>query len=353
MQAFVMMGIGKVGLMEKPVPEDPGPNGAIIKTTRALICTSDTHTVKGALGARENLTLGHEAVGHVYKVVQEVKLVREGDRVAVNAITPCYQCMNCLRGYSSQCQEILDGWKFANIKDGSFAEFFHVNQAEANLAIIPDSIPDDMAVYTADMLSTGFVGAEHANIPLGGSVTIFAQGPVGLMATVGARLLGAGLVIAIESLPRRKEIAQHFGADIVMDFKEQDPVQTVLDLTGGEGVDAAIEALGAQQAFESCIKVTRPDGTISNIGYHGDGDYVRIPRMAWGVGMSDKTIRTALCPGGYERMSRLLRLLETKRVDPTPLTTHRVHFDQIEKAFPMMETKEDGVIKPLIIFGEN
>lgn len=352
MQAFVMRGIGKVGLMEKPVPEDPGPNGAIIKTSRALICTSDTHTVKGALGERENLTLGHEAVGRVYKVGQEVKRVREGDRVAVNAITPCYHCTNCLRGYSSQCHEMLGGWKFANIKDGGFAEFFHVNQAEANLAIIPDSIPDDMAVYTADMMSTGFVGAEHANIPVGGSVAIFAQGPVGLMATVGVRLLGAGLVIAIESLPRRKELAKHFGADIVVDFKEQDPVQAIRDLTGGEGVDATIEALGAQVAFEACIKVTRPGGTISNIGYHGDGEFVQIPRMDWGVGMSDKTIRTALCPGGFERMSRLLRLLETKRVDPTPLTTHRFKFDQIEKAFHMMETKEDGMIKPLITFGE-
>jgi len=184
MQAFVMRGIGKVGLLEKPVPEDPGPNGAIIKTTRALICTSDTHTVKGALGARENLTLGHEAVGHVYKVGQEVKRVREGDRVAVNAITPCYQCMNCLRGYSSQCQEILGGWKFANIKDGSFAEFFHVNQPEANLAIIPDAILDDMAVYTAEMLSTGFVGAEHANISLGGSAAPFPISAITVMETM-------------------------------------------------------------------------------------------------------------------------------------------------------------------------
>ncbi len=175
MRAFVMKEIGKVGVMEKPVPEDPGPAGAIIQTTNALICTSDTHTVKGALGNRHDLTLGHEAVGRVSKVGKEVKRVREGDRVAVNAITPCYQCVNCLRGYSSQCQEMLGGWKFANIKDGSFAEFFHVNQAEANLAIIPDSIPDDVAVYAADMMSTGFAGAEQANLPIGGSVAIFAH----------------------------------------------------------------------------------------------------------------------------------------------------------------------------------
>ena len=350
MGAFVMHGIGKVGFMEKPVPKDPGPAGAIIKTTRALVCTSDTHTLAGAIGDRKDLTLGHEGVGIVYKLGHDVKGVHEGARVAVNAITPCYQCTNCLRGYTSQCTEMLGGWKFANIKDGVFAEYFHVNNSEANLAPIPDSVPDEKAVYTTDMMSTGFMGAEHANIPLGGSVAVFAQGAVGMMATVGARLLGAGLVIAVEAVPKRKELAKHFGADVVVDFKEQDPVQAILDLTHGEGVDSAIEALGSEVTFEACIKVTRPGGTISNVGYHGHGDFLRIPRLEWGVGMSDKTIRTGLCPGGKERMGRLLRLLETGRVDPTPLTTHSFKFKDLERAFHMMETKEDGMIKPLIVF---
>ncbi len=350
MQTFVMHSIGKVGIMEKPVPEDPGPTGAIIKTTKALICTSDTHTVGGGIGERQDLTLGHEAVGIVEKLGSEVKCVKEGDRVAVNAITPCYSCRNCLRGYTSQCTEMLGGWKFANVKDGVFAEYFLVNNAEANIALIPPAVPDESAVYTTDMMSTGFVGAEHANIPIGGSVAVFAQGPVGLMATVGSRLLGAGLVIAVEGIPKRKELAKHFGADLVIDFNEKDPVEVILEITDGEGVDSSIESFGSQKTFENCIKVTRPGGTISNIGYHGKGDTVNIPRIAWGVGMSDKTIRTALCPGGKERMSRLLRLIETGRVDPTPMTSHTFDFKDIEKAFHMMESKEDGVIKPLILF---
>jgi threonine dehydrogenase-like Zn-dependent dehydrogenase len=349
MKTFVMKKIGEVGFMEKPIP-DPGPNDAIIKTTKALVCTSDTHTVEGAIGERENLTLGHEAVGIVYKLGSAVKGVKEGDRVTVNAITPCYKCENCLRGYSSQCQEMLGGWKFANVKDGNFAEYFHVNDAEANLALIPDSVSDEAAVYTTDMMSTGFMGAEHANIPIGGTVAVFAQGPVGLMATVGARLLGAGLIIAVETVPKRQELAKHYGADVIIDFKKQDAVEAILDLTDGQGVDSAIEALGAQKTFEDCIKATRPGGTISNTGYHGKGDFVNIPRMEWGVGMSDKVIRTGLCPGGKERMKRLLRLLETGRVDPTPMTTHTFSFDKLDKAFHMMETKEDGIIKPLINF---
>lgn len=350
MKAFVMKKIGEVGVMEKPIPNDPGPNGAIIKTTKALICTSDTHTVKGAIGERENLTLGHEAVGIVHKLGSEVKHVKEGDRVAVNAITPCYKCENCLRGYTSQCQELLGGWKFANIKDGNFAEYFHVNDAEANLAPIPDAVPDKAAVYTTDMMSTGFMGAEHADIPIGGIVAVFAQGPVGLMATAGSKLVGAAKVIGVETVPKRKELAKHFGADEVVDFKETDPVEAIMDFTNGVGVDSAIESLGGQKPFEDCVKVTRPGGTISNIGYHGEGDYVKIPRMAWGVGMSDQTIRTGLCPGGKERMKRLLRLIETGRVDPTPMTTHTFGFEEIEKAFHMMEAKEDGIIKPLIRF---
>jgi isopropanol dehydrogenase (NADP+) len=350
MKTFVMKKIGKVGFMDKPIPE-PGPDDAIIKTTRALICTSDVHTLNGGIGDKHNLTLGHEGVGVVYKKGANVKSVDEGERVAVNAITPCFVCENCLRGYTSHCEQMLGGWKFANIKDGVFAEYFHVNQAEANLAVIPDSLDDEAAVYACDMMSTGFMGAEHANIPIGGVVIIFAQGPVGLMATAAARLLGAGLIVAVESVPERMALSEKYGADVVVDFTKKDPLKVIMKLTNGQGADSAIESLGSDKTFQDCVKATRPGGTISNIGYHGKGDFVSIPRMEWGVGMSDKTIRSGLCPGGKERMSRLFRLIENKRVDPTLMTSHRFGFDEIEKAFGLMESKEDNVIKPLITFG--
>lgn len=349
MQCFVMHGIGEVGIVEKPIPE-PGPDDAIVKTTAALVCTSDTHTVGGAIGDRHELTLGHEAVGIIHRLGANVRGLIEGQRVAVNAITPCYRCDNCQRGFTSQCGGMLGGWKFANEKDGSLAEYFHVNAAEANLCPIPDDLTDEQAAYCADMLSTGFAAAENANIPMGGTVAVFSQGPVGLMATVGARLLGAGQVIAIETVSNRKELSTKYGADEIVDFKERDPVEAIMDLTDGQGVDAAIEALGAQGTFAACVKATRPGGTISNVGYHGDGDFVGIPRAAWGVGMSDKTIRTALCPGGATRMRRLMRLIQSGRVDPGPMTTHRFSFDEVERAFRMMQTKEDGMIKPLLTF---
>lgn len=349
MKAFVMKGIGAVGMMEKPVPS-PGPNDAIVKTTAALICTSDSHTVGGGIGPRTDLTLGHEAVGVVAEVGSEIKAVRPGDRVLVGAITPDWGDPAAQAGFSSQSGAPLGGWKFSNTKDGVFGEYFHVNEADANVAKIPDAVPDEVAVYCADMLSTGFMGAEKGNIPIGGTVAVLAQGPVGLMATAGAKLRGAGLVIGVESVPNRQELARTYGADEIVDFTKEDVVDRVMELTRGEGVDTAIEALGADITFQTGVKITKPGGTISVIGYFGEGEFVRIPRVEWGVGMADKTIATGLCPGGRLRMDRLLRVLEMKRVDPTLMTTHTFQFDEMERAFEIADKKLDDVIKVLIRF---
>ncbi len=349
MQAFVMKALGQVGFMDKPIPT-PGPDDAIVKTTRALICTSDSHTVRGAIGPRENLTLGHEAVGVVSAVGSNVKLFKPGDRVVVGAITPDWGDPASQAGHSSQSGAPLGGWKFSNTKDGVFAEYFHVNEADANMAKIPDSVPDELAVYCCDMLSTGFMGAENGNIPIGGTGAVFAEGPVGLMATAGAKLRGAGLIIGVESLPKRQDLARQYGADVIVDFTREDPVERILALTAGEGVDTAIEALGADISFQNCVRATKAGGTISNIGYHGAGEFVHLPREAWGVGMAGKTITTGLCPGGRLRMERLLRVLEMKRVDPMPMTTHTYAFSQMQRAFEVMDQKLDGVIKPLIVF---
>ena len=349
MKAFVMKQIGQVGFVDKPTPE-PGPNDAVVRTSKALICTSDSHTVHGGIGPRTDLTLGHEAVGVVHAVGSEVKVFRPGDRVVVGAITPDWGHPAAQNGYPSQTGGPLGGWKFANVKDGVFAEYFHVNDADANLAKIPDDVQDEVAVYCCDMLSTGFMGAENGNIPIGGTVAVLAQGPVGLMSTVGARLQGAGLVIGVESVPSRQKLARVYGADEIVDFTKEDVVDRVMELTDGEGVDTAIEALGADITFQTAIKITKPGGTVSNTGYFGEGEFVSIPRVEWGVGMADMTIATGLCPGGRLRMERLLRVLQGGRVDPTQMTTHTFRFDEMERAFEVADKKLDDVIKPLITF---
>jgi len=350
MRAFVIRNVGEVGIVDKPIPE-PGPEEAVVRTTAALVCTSDVHTVRGAIPVAPGSTLGHESVGVIHKLGSNLTGFAEGDRVAVNAVTPCWRCDYCQRGFSSQCGGMLGGYKYTVQMDGNMAEYFVVPAAQANLAPIPEGLPDEKAVYATDMLSTGFAGAENAELALGETVEIFAQGPVGLAATIGARLLGAGLIIAVESKPERQRIAKRFGADVIVDFTGADPVEQILELTDGQGVDAAIEAFGFPQTFEAAVRVTRPGGRISNIGYHGENpNPLAIPLEPFGMGMSDKKILTALCPGGSNRMTRIFRLMSTGKVDPTPMTTHEFGFDEVPRAFELMSTKEEGIIKPLIRF---
>jgi threonine dehydrogenase-like Zn-dependent dehydrogenase len=350
MRAFVIKKVGETGVVSKPIPE-PGPEEAIVRTTAALICTSDVHTVKGALPVPDGRTLGHESVGVIHKLGSAVTGFEEGQRVAVCAVTPCYRCGYCQRGFTSQCGGALGGYKYTVQMDGNMAEYFVVPAAQANLTLIPDDLTDAQAVYTCDMLTTGFMGAEHAYLKFGETIAVFAQGPVGLCATMGANLMGAGRIIAVESRPERQALAKRFGADDIVDFTEGDPVEQIMGLTGGEGVDAAVEAFGFPQTFEACLRVTKAGGRVSNIGYHGENPApLQLPLDAFGLGMNDKSIHTGLCPGGNERMNRLFRLMLSGRIDPTPMTTHTFRFDDVPQAFAMMTTKDDGIIKPLITF---
>jgi threonine dehydrogenase-like Zn-dependent dehydrogenase len=350
MRALAFLGVDKAGVIDKPIPT-PGPNDAVVRTTSALICTSDVHTVRGGIPIPEGRVLGHEAVGVIHELGSAVTGFDVGTRVAVGAATPCFQCGPCQRGFSSQCQGMLGAYKFTAQRDGNMAEYFLVNDAAANLAVIPDNLPDEKAVYATDMLSTGFGGAENAQLRLGESVAIFAQGPVGLCATVGCRLLGAALIIAVEGRPERQRLARQFGADLVVDPAAGDVVGRILELTGDIGVDAAIEALGSPATFEAAIRVTKPGGRISNIGYHGENpDPLQIPLEPFGLGMSDKKILTSLCPGGSDRLDRIFALMRSGRVDPAPMTTHEFGFDNVERAFSLMETKQEDIIKPLIRF---
>jgi threonine dehydrogenase-like Zn-dependent dehydrogenase len=350
MKTFTMLEVGKTGVVEKPIPT-PGPNEALVRTTAALICTSDVHTVRGALPVENGRTLGHESVGVVAALGSAVHGFTEGQRVAVNAVTPCYQCTYCQRGFPSQCGGLLGGYKYTAQVDGNMAEYFLVPAAEANLAPIPEDLSDDAAVYACDMLSTGFMGAEHAQITLGDTVVVFAQGAVGLSATIGARLLGAGRIIAVESLPERIALAEQFGADHIVDYTQGDVLEQIMDITNGEGADGAIEALGLPATFEAGLACLKAGGTLSNVGYHGENPApLQLDLMAFGLGMGDKTIRTGLCVGGSDRMRRIFTLIVTGKVDPTPMTTHSFGFDDVERAFTMMANKEDHIIKPLIRF---
>jgi alcohol dehydrogenase len=269
-----------------------------------------------------------------------------GERVLVGAITPCGQCNFCLSGNWSQCGGPIGGWRFGNTIHGAQAEYLLVPNAQANLAKIPDELTDEQVVLLADIASTGFSAAESAGLKLGDTVAVFAQGPIGLCATAGAKLKGAGLIIGVESDPVRQEFARSMGAQIILNPEKVDVVDEIRKLTGGRGVDVAIEALGAQVTFENALKVLRPGGTLSSLGVYSGK--LSVPLEPFAAGLGDHKIVTTLCPGGKERMRRLMELVRHGRMDLRMLLTHHFSFDQIVEAYRLFGERRDGVIKVAI-----
>jgi alcohol dehydrogenase len=245
----------------------PGPGDALVRITLTTICGTDIHIVKGEYPVQPGLIIGHEPVGVIEELGAGVTGYEVGERVLIGAITPCGQCNACLSGKLSQCghgpgYEAIGGWRFGNTIDGAQAEYLLVPSAQANLAKIPADVTDEQVVLLADIASTGFAGAESGGVKIGDAVVVFAQGPIGLCATAGARLMGASLVIGVDSDPVRLAMSRRMGADVALDFTKVDVVDEVKRLTAGYGADVAIEALGTQQTFESALRSLRPDGTF-------------------------------------------------------------------------------------------
>jgi threonine dehydrogenase-like Zn-dependent dehydrogenase len=215
-----------------------------------------------------------------------------------------------------------------------------------NLAPVPDGLNDEQVLMCPDIMSTGFSGAERAGVKIGDTVAVFAQGPIGLCATTGAKLSGATTIIAVDALPERLAMSKSLGADHSVNFKEVDPVAEIMRLTDGRGVDVAIEALGTQSTFESALRVLRPGGTLSSLGVYSSD--LTIPLGPFGAGLSDLSLVTTLCPGGKERMRRLMSTISAGRVDLRPLVTHRFKLDQIEQAYELFGHQRDGVLKVAI-----
>jgi 2-desacetyl-2-hydroxyethyl bacteriochlorophyllide A dehydrogenase len=345
MKALVFRGPNDIGLERVPIPR-PGYGEAVIRVTLTTICGTDLHIVKGEYKVRPGLVIGHEPVGVIHELGPGVTGYHVGERVLVGAITPCGQCGYCLGGNLSQCGGSIGGWKFGNTINGAQAEYLLVPNAQANLASIPDELMDEQVVLLADIASTGISAAESAEMKIGDSVAVFAQGPIGLCATAGARLKGASLVIGIECDPARATVARRMGADVVVNFKEHDAVAEVLRLTEGRGVDVAIEALGTQETFESALRVLRPGGTLSSLGVYSGK--LNVPLEPFAAGLGDHKIITTLCPGGKERMRRLMELVLHGHLDLTPLLTHRFKLEQITDAYRLFEERREGVLKVAI-----
>ncbi|MFM8828991.1 MAG: zinc-binding dehydrogenase [Actinomycetota bacterium] len=351
MRAAVFRGKEDIHIEEVARPTC-GPTDAIVKVTTTTICGTDSHIWREEYPVANGRIVGHEPVGVIDELGEAVQGYAIGDRVVVGAITPCGACYFCQHGDFSQCAGyddtwgLIGGWRLGNSADGVQADYFRVPYAQANLAKIPDGVSDEEVMFVTDIASTGISAAETANVRIGDSVVVYAQGPIGLCATAGARLMGASLIIGVDSNPTRLEMAKKMGADVVIDYTQEDPIAKVKELTEGRGADVAIEALGIQETFENCMKSVRPAGVVSSLGVYGDK--VTIPVDAFVYGIGDVDIRTTLCPGGKERMRALMSLVSAGRLDLQQLVTHHFTLDQIEEAYPLFSNQEDGVLKVAI-----
>jgi threonine dehydrogenase-like Zn-dependent dehydrogenase len=356
MKAAVFVEPGRIELVDKPVP-DVGPNDALLRITTTTICGTDIHILKGEYPVAKGLTVGHEPVGVIQRLGSAVQGYKEGQRVIAGAICPNFNSYAAQDGAPSQDGSYLipsgrcdghgykatAGWRFGNMIDGTQAEYVLVPDAQANLAPVPDGLTDEQVLMCPDIMSTGFKGAENANIRLGDTVVVFAQGPIGLCATAGARLLGATTIIGVDGNDHRLGISKAMGADITLNFKKCDVVDEVMKITGGRGADSAIEALGTQGTFASALRVLRAGGTLSSLGVYSSD--LTIPLSAFAAGLGDHKINTALCPGGKERMRRLMNVVNSGRVDFGALVTHYYKLDDIVAAYELFANQRDGVLK--------
>jgi threonine dehydrogenase-like Zn-dependent dehydrogenase len=356
MKAAVFIEPGRIELADKAVP-DVSANDALVRITTTTICGTDVHILKGEYPVAKGLTIGHEPVGVIEKLGSAVQGYAEGQRVVAGAICPNFNSYAAQDGAPSQDGSYLvasgrcgahgykatAGWRFGNLIDGTQAEYVLVPDAQANLAPVPDGLTDEQVLMCPDIMSTGFKGAENANIRIGDTVVVFAQGPIGLCATAGARLLGATTIIAVDGNDHRLGISRKMGADVTLNFKKCDVVDEVMKLTGGRGADAAIEALGTQITFESALRVLKPGGTLSSLGVYSSD--LTIPLSAFAAGLGDHRINTALCPGGKERMRRLMNVVASGRADLGVLVTHHYKLDDIVAAYDLFSHQRDGVLK--------
>jgi len=349
MKAAILVDGHRVVLDERPIPE-PGPNDALVRITLTTICGSDIHIMKGEVPIPLGRIMGHEPVGVIEKLGKGVRGYKEGQRVICGSCTPSGWSNACLCGCSSMDGtgtksgfQVAGGWRLGNTDEGTQAEYFIVPDAMANLAVIPDHLTDEQVLMCPDIMSTGFAGAESGKVQIGDTVAIFAQGPIGLCSTAGAKLMGATTIIAIDSVPERLAMAKKLGADIVIDFKKEDPYEAIMRHTDGRGVDVAIEALGTNATFEAGLRSLRPGGCLSSLGIYSSD--LKFSSEAFGSGLANKTITSTMNPGGKERMRRMMDVVASGRVDLSSFVTHRYKLDQIEEAYDLFANQRDGVLK--------
>jgi alcohol dehydrogenase len=327
MKALVYQGPGKKVLEDRPVPKVESPTDAVVKIRKTTICGTDLHILKGDVPTcMPGRILGHEGVGIIEKTGSGVSMFREGDHVLISCITACGKCEYCRRRMYSHCT--TGGWILGNEIDGTQAEYVRIPHADTSLYPIPEGADEDALVMLSDILPTGFeCGVLNGKVEPGSTVAIVGAGPIGLAALLTAQFYSPAEIIMIDLDENRLQVAARFGATATVNGRDGKAAETVMKMTGGRGVDTAIEAVGVPATFMTCENIVAPGGTIANVGVHGVKVELHLERL-WSrnITITTRLVDTVTTP-------MLLKTVQSRKIDPKRLITHHFKLDQILDAY--------------------
>jgi len=343
MKAFVYAGPGRKVLEDRPKPKLAAPTDAIIKIVKTTICGTDLHILKGDVPTcAPGRVLGHEGVGVVDEIGAAVTAFRAGDHVIVSCISSCGKCDYCRRGIYSHCVD--GGWILGNKIDGTQAEYVRIPFADTSLYHVPDGADEEALVMLSDILPTGFeCGVLNGKVQPGSTVAIVGAGPVGLAALLTAHFYSPAEIIMIDLDDNRLQLSTRFGATGVINNKDGKAVEKIMKMTGGRGVDTAIEAVGVPASFLTCEDIVAPGGIIANVGVHGVKVDLHLERL-WdrNIAITTRLVDTATTP-------MLLKTVQSRRIDPKQLITHHFRLEQILDAYDTFgAAAKTGALKVII-----
>ncbi|MDI3327995.1 MAG: zinc-dependent alcohol dehydrogenase family protein [Alicyclobacillaceae bacterium] len=327
MKALVYHGPGKKSWEEKPKPTLQQPTDAIVKILKTTICGTDLHILKGDVPeVADGRILGHEGVGVVEEVGEGVSNFKPGDKVLISCITSCGKCDFCKRGMYSHCEN--GGWVLGHLIDGTQAEYVRIPYADTSLYPLPEGVEEEALVMLSDILPTGFeCGVLNGKVKPGDTVAVVGAGPVGLAALLTAQFYSPAEIIMIDLDQNRLEVAKRFGATHVINSADGRAAEKVLELTGGKGVDVAMEAVGIPATFDICQSIVAPGGCIANIGVHGKSVELHLETLwSHNITITTRLVDTATTP-------MLLKMVQAGRLQPQQLVTHRFKLEEIMKAY--------------------
>jgi alcohol dehydrogenase len=327
MNALVFHGPGRRAWEQRPTPALRAATDAIVRIATSTICGTDLHILKGDVpSVSEGRILGHEGVGIVDSVGAAVSGVRRGDKVLISCITSCGKCDFCRKGMYSHCRD--GGWVLGNTIDGTQAEYVRIPHADNSLHRLAPDADGEAMVMLSDIFPTGFeCGVQNGQVKPGDTVAIVGAGPVGLAALLTAQLYSPAEIVMIDLDPNRLQVARSLGAMQTVDSSDGDPVQKVMALTDGAGVDVAIEAVGIPQTFDICQSILAPGGRLANVGVHGKPAVLHLDKLwAHNVTLTTRLVDTVTTP-------MLLKLVQSGRLQPTKLVTHRFGLAETMKAY--------------------